>query len=471
MMKWLLMLILAMCLVPASISSAADARLSMVYTNALHEELPFSIFSKKGWRPDPAARFVKLHLYFDEPVPVKGLEIDDCGSGLKPNVSIFFNFDQWILSLEPDLAGEIPEAIYPRRIGDLLVIGGFEKSVEVRSLTINFESNSGFSICGINLKDPDGKAYDVKTPALAGGTVGSSSVLSPKSAYDPVFLFDSRFEYGWASNKKAKDVSLVFKFDRPRRVEKIRIWNGYQRSVPHCYANSRAKKIKITGDGGYATEVAVKDVLGSQVISLPRPFKGKNLKFYIADSYGGRSYKDLVISEIRFFDGSRWFMLDPSRQLKGAIASNRKAFSRAGARALLNDSFTGHEGTETDWLSARLRLRADGSFYVSGITEGDESRQYFALGNYEIKRSSGAKGIRLRLFGLYYETDIYGDCNGCGRDCNVNKAPDGVSSQKIFQEYVNIKPSKGGAFELVNESGGKKLKFKRLSLKREGGGR
>jgi hypothetical protein len=466
-MKWLFALIAAVCSFQVPASLAAEAWLSMVYTNALHAELPFSIFSKGSWSPDPNARFVKLHLYFDEPVAVQGLEIDDCGSGLDPNISLFINFDQWILSLEPELSGEIPEAIYPRRDGDLLVVEGFEESVEVRSLTINFEANSGFRVCGINLKDPNGRTYDVKTPALAGGTVGSSSILSPRSAYDPIFLFDSRFEYGWASDKKAKDVSLHFKFDRPRRVEKVRIWNGYQRSVPHCLANSRARTIRITGDGGYDFVVAVRDVLGSQVIALPKPFEGKNLKFDITDSYAGKSYKDLVISEIRFYGGGEWFMLDPARQLKSAIAANRTAFSKAGTGSLLNDSYIGEAGTEAEWISARLRLRADGSFYLSGITEDDEARQYFALGNYEIKRSDRAGGTRLRLFGLYYETEIYGDCNGCGRDCNRNESPDGVTSQKIFQEYVDIRPVKDGAFELVNESGGRKLKFKKLMLTRE----
>ena len=467
-MKWLLALIAAIGSFQASAAVSAEAWLSMVYTNALHEELPFSIFSKGSWSPDPQARFVKLHLYFDEPIAVRGLEIDDCGSGLDPGISIFFNFDQWILSVEPELSGEIPQAIRPRRDGDLLVVGGFEESIEVRSLTINFEANSGFKICGINFKDPDGRPYEVMTPALAGGTVESSSVLSPRTAYDPVFLFDSRFEYGWASNKKAKDVSLDFKFDKPRRVEKIRIWNGYQRSVPHCAANSRARKIRITGDGGYASEIEVEDVLGSQVIALPKPFEGRNLRFDITDSYAGKSYKDLVISEIRFFDGGEWFMLDPAAQLKSAIAANRAVFTRAGTGALLNDSFVGAAGTETSWSSARLRLRADGSFYLSGANEGEDGAiQYFALGNYEIKRPTSGGGLRLRLFGLYYETELYGDCNGCGRDCNKTDLPEGVKSQKIFQEYVDIKPAPDGAFELVNESGGKKLKFGKLVLTRE----
>lgn len=488
-MKWLLAPIVAICSFQASASFAAEAWLSMVYTNALHAEMPFSLFSKGKWSPDPKARFVKLHLYLDEPVLMKSMEIDDCGSNIDPDIAVFFNFDQRVVRFEPGMAENNSEYLsYPRREGGLLVVDGFEESLEARSITINFEKNSGFTICGITLKDPDGKPYKIRTAALVGGTVKSSSILAPLTAYDPIFLFDSRFEYGWASNKKAHDVSLDFKFDEVRRVEKIRIWNGYQRSVIHCTANSRARKIRITGDGGYSAEIEVADVLGSQVIALPKPFEGKNLRFHIVDSYAGKSYKDLVISELRFFDGGEWFLLDPSRQLKSAIAVNRADFAKVGAVALLNDSFGGREErTETIKATAEyaafkvmldmavaIRLRADGSFYLSGSVDesyeqdAGDSHDFFALGNYAIKKVSAGGGIRLRLFGLYYESSSYSDCNGCGRDCNKTELPEGVTVQKIFQEYVTIKPAADGGFEVVNESGGKKLPFGKITAKRLG---
>jgi hypothetical protein len=461
-------LLLGLIAAAPSIASAKDVSLSMIYTNALNDELPYAIFSKGSWSPDPKARFVKLHLYFDEPIRVKGLELNTCGAPVDPRLSIFFNFDQWILMLDPALSGEVPEALYPKQKGNLLVFDNFD-NVEVRSLTFNFERNAGFKICGIRFKDPAGQAYTVKTPALVVGKVEASSVLDPQTAYDPIFLFDSRFEYGWASKNKATDVSLNFTFNEPKRIEKLRLWNGYQRSVTHCFSNSRAKKVKITGDGDYSAEITVKDVLGSQVVKLPKPFEGKRLKFEFIDSFLGKSYKDLVISEIRFHDGQGWFMLDPSQQLKDAIATNKEFFGKAKAVALLNDSYTAQQEYQEEpyYITSTLRLRADGSFYLSGSI-GEGGTQYFSLGNYEIKQASEANGIKLRLFGLYYETEEYGDCNGCGRDCNKAIAPEGRSEQKIFQEFVTIKPSPGGKFQVVNQNGGKKIKFDRLIYSREG---
>jgi len=163
-------------------TDAREAFLSMAYTNALGEELPFSIFSKHAWALDPKARFVKLHLYFDQPIPVKGISINTCGDRIDPHMSIFFNFDQLRLQLDSNLAGDVPEAMYPKWHGGILEVGGFTDSIEVRSLTFNFEANSGFKICGIDLKDPRGEAYAIKVPTLVGGSVEASSVLEPHSA-------------------------------------------------------------------------------------------------------------------------------------------------------------------------------------------------------------------------------------------------------------------------------------------------
>jgi hypothetical protein len=483
-MKRIIFVLFLLILMIPSTLLAKEAYLSMIYTNALQDELPFAIFSKGSWSPDPKARFVKLHLYFDDPIVIKGLEIDPCGSNLKPELSIFFNFDQWLLAAGPELKGEIPKWTNPvledglLKVKDMDAIEGtneFQKTIEVRSLTLNFENQAGFRICGIHLKDPNGQDYEIKTPKLLDGKVEASSVLGPKMAYDPIFLFDSRFEYGWASNKKEKDVSLVFTFDQPRRIEKLRIWNGYQRSVKHYNSNSRPTKIRMTGDGDYKTEFEVANRLGSQLITLSKPYEGKTFKLDVIESILGKSYKDLVISEIRFYDGKEWFMLDPTEHLKKNIASNRKEFSKAGVDTLLNDSvegqqaITGKTDVENPYeIWSKLRLRADGSLYMSGDMEGEMGIiQYFALGNYEIKEANETNGITLRLFGLYYETKVYGDCNGCGRDCNKNDIPNEDPKQKIFQEIVTIKPTKIGTFELINKSGGKKIKFDKMIFKPE----
>lgn len=164
-------------------------------------------------------------------------------------------------------------------------------------------------------------------------------------------------------------------------------------------------------------------------------------------------------------------MLDPSAKLKADIEVNRSQFATAKAGALLNDSYFARTETEKEmkeadtWLASTLRLRSDGSFYMSGQFESPDS--FFALGNYEIKSADPVKGIRLRLFGLYHLTTEYGDCNGCGRDCNKNSEPEDGVVQEIFQETMTFRLLKDGRLEVLNENGGRKIQFKKLVFIRE----
>ena len=174
-------------------------------------------------------------------------------------------------------------------------------------------------------------------------------------------------------------------------------------------------------------------------------------------------------------------MLDSRQHLKDGIAANRTQFAKAGLVKVLNDSYTAErtitserrtflskETVQESFVNTTLRLRADGSFYMAGFYDNakDGAANYFALGNYEI-REAGPAGLKLRLFGLYYESQEYGDCNGCGRDCNKAATAEGEVEQKIFQENFQLKSSKDGKVEIVNQSGGKKIKFDRLILSRE----
>lgn len=455
-------LILLILLVP-NYGWAKEVTLSMAYTNAVGEKLPFDLFKDGQWSPDPKARFVKLHMYFDEPIKISTFQIINCKKQLKP-VTVFINFDQWILNLDENLEGVVPPALHTEQKENVTEISGMD-NVEVRSLTWNFENNSGFSICGMNLVDGDGTRHAIRVPRIVKGSAVADSTLKPHAAYDIMNLFDSRFEYGWASNRKNKNVTLAFNFQKEQTVKQIRIWNGYQRSVKHCFENARAKTILLTGDGGYKATINVKDQLGAQLIALPKPFKGKNLKMKVIDSYPGKTYKDLVISELRFFDGKEWFLLDPLPKMKKDIAYNRKQFNKANLGHLLND---GYDSDRSGGHSSRIRLRADGSFYFSGyFYKGDNDVSYFALGNYQVKKVS-SKEIKIRLFGLYYEVEVYGDCNGCGRDCNTAEGDDSAGG-KIFQEYVTLSLDKKGRPIMKNLSGGKKLKFVELKLFREGG--
>ena len=467
-MRWIVLALLCLC---GTNAFAKDAYVSMMYSNAIDQESPFQLIRTGSWKAAREARYVKLHIYFDEPVPMSGVEVDGCIEPSDSKFSVWLNFEQTHFYTNDE--GEEPEFVYPAKggfAGKTYFAREYPKGTEARSLTFNFESWQGVSLCGLRVYDAEGKPYHLVAPAAVGGTAIASSTLSPLAAYDVMNLFDSRFEYAWASAGEAKGVDLVFRFDAPQTIDRLRLWNGYQRSGTHCVANSRAKKIEVSGDGGYSAVLEVKDELGSQVIALPKPFTGRELRLRIADAYVGKAYKDLVISELRFGGGGAWFMLDSLPMLRAASSANRAAFDAAGVTSalVLNQSYQSSD-PERESLSVTLRLRADGSFYLSGAAErDDEVRNYFALGKFEVALSQSAGGLRLRLFGIYYETEAYGDCNGCGRDCNRKSD---AKTGKIFEEYVRVKflpDSKPlPVLQIENESRGKKLPFEKLALSAE----
>ena len=429
--------------------------LSMVAATSVKDHLPFEVYTPDSinWEPESDAEYVKLHSYFDEPIELGHIEIKSCeGKSLNGLVTFFVNFNE-----------------LSDQLGRYTYLYNFQTPVAARSLTFNFNDNTNLCVSEIKLFDAHNNQYHFQVPRITSGTVTASSTLEPVGSYDVINLFDSRFENAWASNGKGKGEFLNFEFAGTERIEKIKIWNGYQRSDVHCYSNSRPKTLKLEGDNGYLLNVMVKDIMGSQVVNLDKPFVGTHLKMTVVDAYPGKTYSDLVISELRFFDGKEWFQLDPTPLLKRLSLDNRAAFQKAGLDMLLNKSWKGGHAQVTDPKKQKygdwtFRFRSDGGLYVEGYNEGESTDQNFdALGNYEVKEAS-PNHLKLRIFGFLRKqiSEIEGDCNGCGRDCN---RPDNASgdTKKLFQDIITVS-KQNNKVVIENNEKIKNLKFEKLEL-------
>ena len=460
--------VLALCGLPAA---AQPVDVSMVAATSLGDRLPFGVLGDKPWRAEPGAEFVKVHIYPDAPVRLSKVEVESCGGPFKDVVGLFVNFDEFVARLEGE--GGDTDAVN-------LLAYRFEKPVDARSLTFNFQKNRPLCLAAIRLFDADGKRIATRTPELVSGKASASDTLEPADSYDVMNLFDSRFEYAWSSNQKAKGVWFAFSFDQPRTVRKLRIWNGYQRSDVHCWSNARIKALRVEGDGGYASAINVSDDMGGQDIALPRPFTGKSLKLIVTDFYPGKSWNNLALSELRLSDGEGWFILDPGKRLAAIAASNRQRFKAAKADGVLDRGLTGmrsesHKGGTLDKATSwSLRLRTDGSFFMDGRTTtsnydlGEEKHDnVFALGNYTVLAAKSSE-IKVKFFGIVRKTtrkaQIEMDCNGCGRDCN--KAQASGDRSLIFHDFVTIKRTAKGA-QVKNVSESPVLTFKTLDMELE----
>ena len=459
-------LILALLVGFAALPAWAESKsvtVSMVSANSIDKELPFVVLTGGAWRPEPGAEYVKIHVFPDGEPVLSGIEVESCRTALE-KLHVYVNYDEAVLPSGGEPDGD--SRYYYLHESHQTWRQAFDKPTRVRSLTFNFEKNADLCIAKIRLLSRNGSQLEVETPRVVGGTVRATSTLDPAPSYDVMNLFDSRFEYAWASNKRATGMDLAFNFTQEETVEKILIWNGYQRSDVHCQSNSRVKTLRVTGDGGYEATVSVADRMGSQILDLPKVFRGKSLTLSVVDAYRGKTYEDLVISELRFYDGKRWFLLNPVASLHVVVDRNRAEFEKAGLPHVLNKKL--EEDYDNGW---DLRLRADGSLYIQGSerVKLKKANMKFVsgLGNYEVLSSDREKGIKLRIFGFLRESFelVEFDCNGCGRDCNTSKTDPKVR-ERIFQQFVSLKTLDKERIRLSNESPVKKLKFTDIELYR-----
>lgn len=143
----------------------------------------------------------------------------------------------------------------------------------------------------------------------AGGPnkMSASSFLSQDSeiTYNPENIHDFDLRTAWAvKNGIGEYISIHFEPFFPR-VNKIKIYNGYQKSEETWNNNSRVKKIKLyINDNPYAI-LELEDTRAVQEFSI-EPVQSKTeeqdlvLRFEIIEVYKGNKFRDVVISEINF---------------------------------------------------------------------------------------------------------------------------------------------------------------------------
>ena len=427
---------------------AEDLEISLIAATSVSESLPSEIFHGTPFRPEPGAEYLKIHMHFNKPVPLSRIAVEACEAPILSRITAYINFDESTLPLKPEK--NAPKSIIESKK---------RKFSSVRSVTLNFGANRDVCVKDIRFYNADDKPYTIVPDRLVPGSVAASSTLAPAASYAATNLFDSRYEYAWASEGESDGAKLDFIFGEEVSIEALKIWNGYQRSDVHCYSNSRLKTVKVTGDGGFSETLQVKDTMGAQTLKFTKRFTGKKLALEVASVWRGKKYKDLALSEIRFFDGKTWFMPDPSNTLKAVSRRNRAEFHEAGLDHVINKSIA-----DDAWT---FRFRSDGSFYATSVqSKAGSTESFYALGNYEVK-AVDTKGISLRIFGVLREKSIEseGDCNGCGRNCNLeSKVDDGPNTDKesIFQDFIRIEKSATDQVDIRNTGKTRRLQFTTL---------
>lgn len=410
-----------------------------------------------SWMLPPGAAVNEgMMLYFEKPQAIGGLVVKGPAQGNSATfVKIYTNGSEvGTTKLNEDMVlGNVDDvkSLYVRiiRSEDTQVREFSDGDGENHELT-SYGAESVAMISEIQLKGPNEELLKVRPLPSVSGSVKATSTLSPPEAYHADFLFDSRLQFGWAEGKDDLGIgeSLEFNFDRPVRIEKLKVWNGYQRSDKHFESNARVDRFTFS-NGEQQVEKRLEDSAFPTVVELSEPFEGQHFTLAIQSAYPGTKYEDLLMSEIRFFDGHTWFSLDPDgdaarkadllAKVKGTVLETEQLLDRDFRDRWEHDCCDGV-------MSNSIILRSNGSFVLYHIEtdfeSGSEVRvEQIADGNWSVESKDGPN-VKVKLFGnlrvVMNRTDVY------------TKKSSSNASSRIFSEMVTIDGNMMNGTKLVN---------------------
>jgi len=242
-----------------------------------------------GWSPEGDAEDEGVLLRFENPLEIDGVSLRACAGA--PTVQVALYLDGANVLDQQGVNAQTP----PLSFTAAAPISVF---VRVRS------APTGKVCLGDMRLLHKGEPVAITPPRQVPGSIVASSVLAPEDAFRASFLFDNRLDFGWAEGAKGpgKGQSFTLTLEEPVELVALELWNGYQRSDDHFRKNARAKELALSVDGGPSVSLDVEDESDAQRLLLPAPMKGRVWTVRVKDIYPGKSYPDLVLSELRLVD-------------------------------------------------------------------------------------------------------------------------------------------------------------------------
>ena len=324
-----------------------------------------------------------------------------------------------------------------------------------------FDERLSIGISELVFYGKDDIVLDVKAPKFVKGNIQASSSLNPNLAYGPGNLMDSRKEFGWAEGISGNGIGEEIRFTSEKEItiSAIKIWNGYQRSPSHFEGNARLKKFQFGKNRQLPGTYSIADSETPQLIELENPLTGKEFVFTVDEAFSGTKYKDLVISEMKFFNGKKPIIIQTS------IEEARINHTKSGANLLLQKfldrnisvwlsegSLEGPDDEESYRKSTSFILRSNNTFvmydrealYVEDYESGDESsdvKETIADGNWELKESNG-NYLKIRIFGKIFSSTTAKE---------LYRADVTSSNVRIFQDNLTLTKDKITGERFVDE--------------------
>ncbi len=368
--------------------------------------------STNQWRTQPGAgpdEGIMLYFSDQQPIEISAVEIT-------PVAGVFADTAQIQLYIN----GLLAESGQPGRPIQISVVqpDGILKSMFIRfektgreaneqrkDLTVStFPAAAAVALKAITLYDTKGKPLRLTPPKRIHGQLTASSSLAPESAYGPANLFDARKEFGWVEGNPAsagEGETLHFQFDQPVNITAVQVRNGYQRSDDHFGANARVRDFEFGADQGPKNTYTLRSTRAGQKIALSAAATGQNFTFKINSIYPGKTYKDLAISEILFYDGAQPFIIvsdAPAQQQK----TLRSKVAKSPLASVLDRRIGNVLEEDVSVTKQSFILRSDGTFvlYSMDLLPDDTESETLADGNWELLKSDAATAT-VKIFGKW----------------------------------------------------------------------
>ncbi len=252
-----------------------------------------------AWEPQGAPAMEGLLVRFEESIDARRVEITPCSRAERFEVTDYVNgrVNNSGAAVDGATVLELPSGIGMRHW--FMRIDAATGPACVAELVFSGEESMAFT-----------------APTRMTATVEASSTLEPEQPYLVDFLFDGRLDFGWVEGADGDGIGeiVTVTLDESVQVAGLQLWNGYQRSPDHFARNARARRLRLSADGGPWTDLDLADASGMQTARLLVPLRGRELRLAIDSSYPGSQYTDLVVSELRFLGRDGPFGIEVSGQ-------------------------------------------------------------------------------------------------------------------------------------------------------------
>lgn len=441
--------------------------------------------AKKEYRARVGARFVRLDWRFEKPTPVARLELESCDGAFHDGVEAYIDFDRRKLFVE----------------GGKTILTIATGGTPLTSISVNFRQSASSCVKRARFIGPGDQDLDVRCPIVMAADVvmvpvapgsmptrgtatavtstsapsaSSVSALASKRSPSPVslfggrewrsgsplHLFDSRPETFWSA--PLKDAAFSISFESAQEIHGLRVWNGDGANELAFRMEGRAESLMIKGDDGFSETHPLTDQASVQEFRFQKPMRSKHLVVRVTGTADGR----VALSEMRLLGPSGPITI-PVEKGRLEIESNHLSeFSKSGLDEVLDRELVSVD-SETDgdenggWI---FRFRADGGFYIRGLSDDERtSRTFYANGFFGLI-SSTKDSLKLRASGVRRTSVLAPDAEACEAACGAVDTAQGT----MFTELIELERSAKGTIMVRNRTPkrAKVLPFRDLRVRR-----